>query len=102
MRRVYYRTVKSNQVQILGKTLGNENLRNGELDDKRFCFIPYKDCGNSGFSFDGLTALWGTRAYSLAVQEGLSEKVLKNLEKENNRILAPEGFFNWYFWKEVK
>lgn len=100
--RIYYRTIKNNRVKILGKVLGNKELKRGELDGKRFCFMPYDNIGNSGFSFDGLTALWGTETYSLGVQKGLSEEELKILGEESYRVLAPNGFLNWCFWKEVR
>ena len=67
MRNLYYRTVKRNRIKLLGKVLRNEQLNNGELDGKRFCFIPYADIGNTGFDSDGLTALWGTQDYSLEI-----------------------------------
>jgi len=101
MRHTYYRTVKNNQIKLLGKVLGNENLKNGELDGKRFCFIPYKSYGaNTGFSLNGLTALWGTEAYSRALNRE-TEEVLDRLDEEEGKILAPDGYLRWYFWKEV-
>lgn len=103
MRRIYYRTVRNNRIRLLGKVLGNDNLKNGELDGKRLCFIPYDDIGeDSGFSFDGLTALWGTEAYSLGVGKDLPKEELKALEENNARVIAPNGFFPWYFWKEAE
>jgi hypothetical protein len=102
MRRIYYRTVRNNRIKLLGKILGNENLKNGELDGKRFCFIPYKDYApNSGFSFNGLTALWGTEAYSKALNKE-TEGAIDSLSDEDGRILAPDGKIRWYFWTEIK
>ena len=95
MRRTYYRTVHNNRIKLLGKILGNENLKNGQLDGKRFCFIPY-----SGFSFTGLAALWGTEAYSKALDKE-SEEVIAKISDEDGKILAPDGYIRWYFWKEV-
>ena len=100
MRRLYYRTVKDNKIKLLGKTLSNVNLKNGELDGKRFCFIPYS--GETGFAKDGLTALWGTERLSKALRKDVTGEELKLLTTEHNKILAPDGYFNWYFWKEVK
>ena len=102
MSRLYYRTLRNNQILLLGKRLGNENLKNGELDGKRFCFIPYKDIApNSGFSFNGLTALWGTEAYSRALNKE-SEEIIDKLSDEDGRILAPDGHIRWYFWQELE
>ena len=94
MKRLYYRTVKNNQIRLLGRTLGNESLRNGELDGRRFCFIPYVGASLP----DGLTALWGTEACSKALNHE-SEEVIRKLYNESNRITAPDGKFAWYFWK---
>ena len=102
MKRIYYRTVKNNRIRLLGKTLGNEYLKNGELDGKRFCFIPYKSYGaNTGFDFNGLTALWGTEAYSKALNKE-PEEVIDMLSDESGKILAPDGHIRWYFWTEIK
>ena len=90
MRRSYYRTVKNNQVRILGKTLGNDDLKNGELDGVRCLFRLYTIGGE--WLDDCLTALWGTEAYA---KEFLTYK-------EDCEILAPDGFLYWYFWKEIK
>jgi hypothetical protein len=100
MKRIYYRTVRNNRIRLRGKILTNENL-NGELDGKRFCFIPYKDIApNSGFSFNGLTALWGTEAYSMALNKE-SEETIDRLSEEDGKILAPDGHIRWYFWEQV-
>ena len=101
MRRIYYRTVKNNRVHILGKILGNENLRNGELDGKRLCFIMYLDIPDSGWFKDGLVALWGTEATSKALNKGVSDKIVNEMIEEDGKLLAPNGNFSWYFWREV-
>jgi len=100
MRRIYYRTVKRNRIKLLGKVLRNEQLNNGELDGKRFCFIPHNSIGNTGFDSDGLTALWRTQDYSLAVQKNLPEKELAIIGREDRRILAPDGVYRWDEWCE--
>ena len=102
MRRINYRTVRNNRIRLFGKILGNENLKNGEIDGKRFCFIPYESYGvNTGFSFNGLTALWGTEAYSKALNKE-TEEVIDRLSDEDGEILAPDGHIRWYFWNEVE
>ena len=37
----YYRTVRNNRIRLLGQRLCCKNLKNGELDGRRLCFIPY-------------------------------------------------------------
>ena len=103
MRRLYYRTVRNNQILLLGKKLNNPKLNNGELDGLRFCFMPYP----RAFEENGLTALWGTELLSRALHEawkkGLSaeeqDKFLELLGEEDNKLLAPDGFERWYFWE---
>ena len=101
MRRIYYRTVKNNHVRILGKILGNENLRNGELDGKRLCFIIYLGIPDSGWLKDGLAALWGTEATSKALNKGVENRIVEEMIEEDGKLLAPNGYFSWYFWREV-
>lgn len=99
MSRVYYRTVKNNKIKLRGKILGNNELQKGELDGMRFCFFPYKDRGErSGFSFDGLTALWGTERLDKAEPGTMEEK---EAQQKNDKILAPDGHYRWYFWNEL-
>ena len=106
MKRGYYRTVRNNTIKLCGKTLGNKDLKNGELNGQRFFFRPYP----GAFEKDGLTALWGTercaRAGNKAVKDGLGEEEMDNFLKpfddEDKKILAPDGFAYWYFWEEVK
>ena len=113
MRRMYYRTVKNNQVRILGKRLSNPNLNNGELDGLKFCFIIYNSFPNSGWFKDGLTCLWGTERLSKAIRAPEAENAIPEMLSKGQRelieayegdktILSPNGFLNWYFWKEVK
>ena len=97
MSRVYYRTVKDNRIRLLGKTLGCEALSGGQLDGKRFAFIPYAHCP------DGLTSLWGTEEMSrllCTLGEGDEDRV-HSLWNEDLKILAPDGYIRWGFWKEV-
>ena len=102
MRRIYYRTVKNNQIRLLGRILVNRNLNNSELDGKRFCFIPYADLSSdSGFNHNGLTALWGTEAYSKALNKEPME-VIKKLADESDKILSPDGYLGWYLWEDIK
>ena len=99
MRSLYYRTVKRNRIKLLGKVLRCEKLNNGELDGKRFCFIPYNGTWNTRFASDGLTALWGTERFSKALNTE-PRNVVMQLEEESNGILAPDGVYRWYFWCE--
>lgn len=102
MSRIYYRMIRNNQVRLLGKTLYNKELSNGCLDGQRFCFIPY-----SPFYETGLTALWGTEKLSRKLREANEQKLaeeemhrfLQPFEEENEKILAPDGFFRWNFWR---
>ena len=106
MKTGYYRTVRNNTIKLCGKTLGNKDLKNGELDGQRFYFRPYY----RAFEEDGLTALWGTerhqRAVNKAVKDGLGVEEMDNFltpfDDEDKKILAPGGFAYWYFWEEVK
>ena len=94
--RIYYRTVRNNRVRIRGKILTCANLTKGELDGKRFGFIPYDNRGDTGFSADGLTALWGTERASKEIYKISGGEALE----ESDRLLAPDGYFRWYWWKE--
>ena len=104
MERIFYRTVKGNQIKLLGKRLGHPDLCNGELDGKRFCFIPYQT-----FREDGITCLWGTEEYSKAIQrvhrygadEEAMNRFLEPFAKRNESLLAPQGYYRWYFWREL-
>ena len=100
MRRLYYRTVKNNQVKIMGKTLHCKNLSNGELDGKRFTFIIYR---GESWKKEGLTCLWGTEALGKLVNTpgiDFESKESVQLDKEDGILLAPDGFLNWYWWEE--
>ena len=57
----YYRTVRDNRIRLLGRRIHCKNLKNGELDGQRLCFIPYAGKVKPSFSTTGLTALWGRR-----------------------------------------
>ena len=100
MRRIYYRTIRNNQIKLLGRKLSTPELTNNELDGIRCCFMPYP-----GEEKEGLTALWGTEKLSIALRKvelaGLTE--IGNLPEweEDNRTLAPDGFKRWYFWRVV-
>ena len=96
----YYRTVRNNRIQLLGRRLCCKNLKNRELDGLRFCFIPYAGKVNPSFYTTGLTALWGTEKVSRALNSGYSEEEMKTLREKEEQILAPSGSYNWYFWKE--
>ena len=107
MVRGYYRTVKNNQIHLLGKVLSNKDLSGGQLDGQRFYFMPY--FGETGFTKDGLTALWGTERLSKAIGKANKENLsgeqlatfLKPSQVEDSKILTPDGFFRWYFWKII-
>ena len=94
MKRLHYRTIKDNQVRILGKTLHCSNLKHGELDGKRFAFIIY-----SGIEWEkrGLTCLWGTEAFAKAANAG--ELEAEKLSREDGKLLAPDGYLRWYWWQ---
>ena len=101
IRRGYYRTVRNNTVRILGKTLHCKNLNKGELDGKRFYFKIYKHGREqSPWNQEGLAYLWGTEAYAKAVNKGASKKMLAELYKEDGKLLAPNGYLDWYWWTE--
>lgn len=114
MGRPYYRTVKNNQIKLLGRVLGCEHLKNGELDGKRFAFHPYFGrWGEDGFRKEdnnGLTALWGSEEYSLAVNrsrfsnmtEDEWDAFIKPYDDDDKEVLAPDGYLRWYFWKDIK
>jgi len=91
MRKIYYRTVKNNRIKLLGKTWCSENLQNGELDGRRLCFLTYTDDND-------LAMLWGTEAAVNALQ-GTEEEALR-AKCESDKIIAPDGYFRWMFWKE--
>ena len=96
----YYRTVRDNRIRLLGRRLYCKNLKNGELDGQRLCFIPYAGKVKPSFSTTGLTALWGTEKRSRALNAGYSGEKMKTIIEEEGRILAPGGSFEWYFWEE--
>ena len=96
----YYRTVRDNRIRLLGRRIHCKNLKKGELDGQRLCFIPYAGKVKPSFSTTGLTALWGTEKVSRALNAGCSEEEMKTLLKEEKQILAPSGSYNWYFWEE--
>lgn len=96
--RVYYRTVKDNKVKLNGHTLECDNLKQGELDGKRFAFIPYPHT----FIKDYATVLWGTEEYSLSLGKEISEEELEELGEASDLILSPDGRIRWYFWQEVR
>ena len=96
--RIHYRTIKNNRVKLLGKVLSHPELKHGELDGVRCCFIPYF----GRFDIDGLTSLWGTEKLSRAVRNnGITKEGIAVLSMKENRILAPDGYFRWYFWSEA-
>ena len=100
MGRSFYRTVKNNRVSLLGRRLCCKELRNGELDGRRFSFIPYPGKVKPSFDTTGLTALWGTEEVSHALNAGCPEKEMKTLREKEKQLLAPDGTYRWYFWEE--
>ena len=104
MSRIYYRTIRDNQIRLLGKTLYNECLLNGQLDGMRFSFIPYF----SEFEISGLTCLWGTEEYSKEVSKAVKMNLdetefniyLEPYDTKDKEILAPDGYLHWYFWRK--
>jgi len=100
MKRTYYRTVKNNRVRILGKELFCQHLQKHELDGRRFCFIIYNNIPGEGWFKDGLTCLWGTEAYAKAMNKQIPETDRVILVSEEERILAPDGSYSWYWWAE--
>ena len=111
MKRLNYRTIKSNRILFYGKVLVCKDLQHGELDGQRCVFIPYER------REDGLTCLWGTAALQHTLSQlDWNDRWARNYEnyddidpdrkaKEaaawdaNDAILAPDGYFRWYFWR---
>jgi hypothetical protein len=99
VKKTYIRTVRNNEVRILGHVLVSKELNNHELDGKRFAFMPYRNLDKtSGFDANGLTALWGTEKLYRASLE--SEDAYSKECEEGEKLLAPDGKIRWYFWHD--
>ena len=101
--RACVRTVRNNQVRVYGRTLCTSDL-NGELEGMRCLFIPYR----GEFENTGLCALWGTeKAYRASLHDDWDPDSEAGSEagevawQEQCALLAPNGVFMWYFWRDV-
>lgn len=99
MRRICYRTIRGNKVKILGKILRCKKLTKGELDGKRFAFVVYLD---EHWDKRGLACLWGTERLAKTRENRISADEFEKLFWEDDKLLAPNGYFNWYWWEALQ